>query len=76
MLGSLEIDPETGVSWNRVGQDNNELDKLDKVAPEESYEKLKEEVEHCETGDHLAWPDSFYEWYVPCQEPEEGVTLC
>ncbi|CAH0054622.1 unnamed protein product [Clonostachys solani] len=47
MPGSLEIDPETGISWSNVDHSNEDLDQLDAVAPEESYEKLRDEVEHC-----------------------------
>ncbi|CAG9949435.1 unnamed protein product [Clonostachys rosea f. rosea IK726] len=61
MPGSLEIDSETGISWSNVDHSNEDLDQLDAVAPEESYEKLRDEVEHCQEGEHLAWPDSFYE---------------
>ncbi|KAK7209406.1 hypothetical protein V2G26_016584 [Clonostachys chloroleuca] len=75
MPGSFEIDPETGISWSNVDHSNEDLDQLDAVAPEESYEKLRDEVEHCQEGDHLAWPDSFYECIVCLDCMKAGQTV-
>jgi hypothetical protein len=54
LCGPFMTDLESGL--------NDRLYHLDKAAPERSYEEVIDDLQHTPAGEHLAWPDSFYEW--------------
>ncbi|KFH43892.1 hypothetical protein ACRE_053480 [Hapsidospora chrysogenum ATCC 11550] len=64
LLGTLLIDAEVATLSSEEESDveDDNLDELDAAAPAKSYEQVKQETKNDKTGDHLAWPDSFYEW--------------
>ncbi|CAI6089136.1 unnamed protein product [Clonostachys chloroleuca] len=52
---------------------NDRLYHLDKAAPERSYEEVMDDLQHAPAGEHLAWPDSFYECSFPWHQKKRGV---
>lgn len=56
-------DPEAACSSSSSDLDVDRLDELDSIAPVQQCKVVKEETKHA-PGEHLAWPDSFNEWYV------------
>jgi hypothetical protein len=62
LCGPFMTDLESGSSCNDLSSHDDRLYHLDKAAPERSYEEVMDDLQHAPAGEHLAWPDSFYEW--------------
>ncbi|KAK7222972.1 hypothetical protein V2G26_010975 [Clonostachys chloroleuca] len=67
LCGPFMTDLESGL--------NDRLYHLDKAAPERSYEEVIDDLQHTPAGEHLAWPDSFYECVVCLESMENGQLL-
>ncbi|CAI6098133.1 unnamed protein product, partial [Clonostachys chloroleuca] len=61
LCGPFMADLESGSSCNNLSSHDDRLYHLDKAAPERSYEEVMDDLQHAPAGEHLAWPDSFYE---------------
>ncbi|KAL6857715.1 hypothetical protein ACO1O0_005157 [Amphichorda felina] len=72
LLGTLLIDPEVAIlSSDESDPDDGDVEALDEVAPAKTYDQVKQETENNPTGDHLAWPDSFFECVI-CLDSLDG----
>jgi hypothetical protein len=49
-------------------EEEEDLAELESAAPEKKCKQLKESGDPSWLESHLAWPDSFFQWYGPISE--------
>jgi len=61
-LFTIPVDPELAHSSNEIVSGTSALERLDSVAPAETCIQAKIKTASDSTGEHWAWPDSFFAW--------------
>ncbi|KAH6953675.1 hypothetical protein BKA56DRAFT_504588 [Ilyonectria sp. MPI-CAGE-AT-0026] len=65
-------DPEDTRSSSSTNSETSDLQRLDSVAPPRTYKQVKREMGLEDTGEHLAWPDSFATCVVCLEAMEDS----